>query len=65
MAHLAITGDFAMPNRVDCMSLQTITKKQDQVSTSTNSRFGTIRNTSNNLFTTDIDGKCPLLPTLF
>ena len=56
MAHLALTGDFAMPNRADCMSLATINKKQDQVGTST-SKFGTIRNTSNNLNTGDIEGK--------
>lgn len=31
MAHLALTGDFAMPNRADLMSLQTITGKKDQV----------------------------------
>jgi len=56
MAHLALTGDFAMPNRADLMSLSTINHKKDQVNTNT-SRFGTIRNTSNNLNTTDITGK--------
>jgi hypothetical protein len=56
MAHLALTGDFAMPNRADLMSLQTITQKQDQVVTN-KSRFTTMRNTSNNLDTSDIQGK--------
>ena len=56
MAHLGLTGDFPMPNRSDLMSLQTITAKQDKVSTNT-SKFSTIRNTSNNLATTDIQGK--------
>ena len=45
-----------MPNRADCMSLATINKKQDQTNTTT-SKFGTIRNTSNNLNTSDIEGK--------
>ena len=56
MAHLALTGDFAMPNRADCMSLQTITAKQDKMATN-KARFTTMRNTSNNLATTDIEGK--------
>jgi len=46
-----------MPNRADLMSLSTISKKKDQVSTSTYDRFSTIRNTSSNLATADIDGK--------
>jgi len=45
-----------MPNRSDLMSLQTITTKQDSVATNT-SKFTTIRNTSNNLNTSDIQGK--------
>jgi len=53
MAHLGLTGDFAMPNRADLMSLQTISKKQDQTATST-ARFNTMRNQSNNLHTNDI-----------
>ena len=57
MVHMALTGDFSMPNRADLMSLSTISKKKDQVSTSTYDRFSTIRNTSNNLATGDIDGK--------
>lgn len=57
MVHMALTGDFSMPNRADLMSLSTISKKKDQVSTSTYDRFSTIRNTSNNLVTGDIDGK--------
>ena len=56
MAHLALTGDFAMPNRADLMSLQTINQKQDNVATKTG-KFTTIRNASNNLNTSDIDGK--------
>ena len=56
MAHLALTGDFAMPNRADLMSLQTITGKKDQVKTGT-AKLNTIRNTSNNLNTADIGGK--------
>jgi|FrelakmetLWP11LW_1041352.scaffolds.fasta_scaffold53317_3 hypothetical protein len=57
MVHMALTGDFAMPNRADLMSLSTISKKKDQVNTSTYDRFSTIRNTSSNLATSDIDGK--------
>lgn len=56
MAHLALSGDFAMPNRADLMSLNTINKKQDQQQTTT-AKFNTIRNTSNNLTTNDIAGK--------
>ena len=56
MAHLALTGDFAMPNRADLMSLQTINGKQDAVKTNT-MKFTTVRNTSNNLHTNDIEGK--------
>jgi len=56
MAHLALSGDFAMPNRADLMSLQTITSKKDQVKTGTQ-KLNTIRNTSNNLNTADIGGK--------
>ena len=43
MAHLALTGDFAMPNRADLMSLQTINAKADQVKTNTG-KFSTMRN---------------------
>jgi len=35
MAHLALTGDFPMPNRADLMSLQTLNSKKDQVQTKT------------------------------
>ena len=56
MAHLALSGDFAFPNRADLMSLQTINKKQDQTNTNT-AKFNTIRNQSDNLNTTDIAGK--------
>ena len=56
MTHLALTGDFPMPNRADLMSLQTINAKQDSTKTTT-SRFTTVRNTSNNLHTNDIEGK--------
>ena len=45
-----------MPNRADLMSLNTINKKQDQSNTST-AKFNTIRNTSTNLSTNDIQGK--------
>ncbi len=31
MAHLALSGDYAMPNRADLMSLQTINAKKDQM----------------------------------
>ena len=57
MAHLGLTGDFKMPNRADLMSLSTINNKMDQQATST-AKFNTIRNTSNNLNTNDIQGKC-------
>ena len=56
MAHLGLTGDFAMPNRADLMSLNTINKKMDQSNTAT-AKFNTIRNQSNNLATNDIQGK--------
>ena len=56
MAHLALTGDFAMPNRADLMSLQTINAKKDQMQTGT-AKLNTIRNFSNNLNTSDIQGK--------
>jgi hypothetical protein len=39
------------------MSLQTITGRKDQVSTKTN-KFSSMRTISNNLATTDIQGKC-------
>ena len=48
--------NYPMPNRADLMSLQTISAKADNVKTNTN-RFTTVRNTSNNLWTTDIEGK--------
>ena len=38
------------------MALSTINNKADNIKTTTN-RFTTARNTSNNLWTTDIDGK--------
>ena len=56
MAHLGLTGDFPMPNRADLMSLQTINAKKDGVATTTN-KFSSMRNLSNNLATTDIQGK--------
>ena len=56
MAHLGLTGDYPMPNRSDLMSLATINTKKDQVQTNT-SKFNSIRNTSNNLNTDDIQGK--------
>ena len=56
MAHLALSGDYAMPNRADLMSLQTINAKKDQMQTGT-AKLNTIRNTSNNLCTSDIQGK--------
>ena len=56
MAHLGLTGDFAMPNRADLMSLNTINKKQDQSNTTT-AKFNTMRNQSSNLNTSDIGGK--------
>lgn len=59
MAHLGLTGDFAMPNRCDLMSLQTINAKQDQVNTST-AKFNSKRFESSNLATKDIEGKLPL-----
>lgn len=63
MAHLALSGDFAMPNRADLMSLQTITSKKDQVQTGT-AKLNTIRNTSNNLNTADIGGKSKFFLTI-
>ena len=57
MAHLGLTGDYAMPNRADLMSLSTINQKQDAVKTSTKTFGNTIRNTSLNLNTSDITGK--------
>ena len=63
MAHLALSGDFAMPSRADLMSLQTINKKQDQTNTTT-AKLQTIRNTSNNLNTNDIEGRCALFELL-
>ena len=48
--------NYPMPNRADLMSLQTVSAKQDNVKTNTN-QFSTKRNTSNNLWTTDIEGK--------
>ena len=56
MAHLGLTGDFPMPNRADLMSLQTINAKKDGVATTTN-KFSSMRNLSNNLATSDIQGK--------
>ena len=56
MAHLGLTGDYPMPNRSDLMSLATINNKKDQVQTNT-SKFNSIRNTSSNLNTEDIQGK--------
>ena len=56
MAHLALTGDFPMPNRSDLMSLQTINARQDQAKVTTQ-KMTTLRNTSNNLTTNDIEGK--------
>ena len=56
MTAQALTGDYPMPNRSDLMSLQTMSAKQDSTKTTTN-RFSTVRNTSNNLHTGDIDGK--------
>ena len=53
--------NYPMPNRSDLMSLQTISAKMDNVKTNTG-RFTTQRNTSTNLWTTDIDGK--LHPTV-
>ena len=51
--------NFPMPSRQDLMSLQTMSAKADNVKTNTN-RFSTQRNTSNNLWTSDIDGKFQL-----
>ena len=56
MAHLGLTGDFPMPNRADLMSLQTINQKKDAVATTTK-KFTSMRTTSNNLHTGDIQGK--------
>ena len=56
MAHLGLTGDFPMPNRADLMSLQTISAKQDACKQTT-AKFTTVRNASNNLATSDIQGK--------
>ena len=50
--------NYPMPSRGDLMSLQTISAKADNVKTTT-SRFNSIRNTSDNLFTQDIQGKHP------
>ena len=56
MAHLALSGDFAFPQRADLMSLQTINSKQDQTKTTT-AKLTTNRALSNNLQTNDIQGK--------
>ena len=56
MAHLGLTGDFPMPNRQDLMSLATINQKKDGVSTTTK-KFTSMRTVSNNLGTSDIQGK--------
>ena len=56
MAHLGLTGDFPMPQRSDLMSLATINQKKDGVSTNTN-KFSSMRTLSNNLATSDIQGK--------
>lgn len=58
MAHLALSGDFAFPQRSDLMSLQTINKKLDVQKTTTN-KFTTTRAASQNLQTADIQGKNP------
>ena len=55
MAHLALNGEYSMPNRSDCMSLQTINSKKDQVKTTT-AKLTTNRALSNNLTTGDIQG---------
>ena len=59
MTAAALTGDFPMPNRADLMSLQTINAKKDNTATTAN-KFTTVRNTSNNLHTGDIEGKSKL-----
>ena len=56
MTAAALTGDYPMPNRADLMSLQTINAKKDNTATQAN-KFSTVRNTSNNLHTGDIEGK--------
>ena len=48
--------NFPMPSRGDLMSLQTIAAKKDNLKTTTK-QFTTVRNTSSNLHTSDIDGK--------
>jgi hypothetical protein len=50
--------NYPMLGRGDCMSLSTINKMQDSSKTTTN-RFATGRVYSNNLATTDIEGKLP------
>ena len=60
MAHLALNGEYSMPNRSDCMSLQTINSKKDQVKTTT-AKLTTNRALSNNLTTGDIQGAMPKL----
>ena len=47
---------YPMPGRGDCMSLSTINNKVDNVKVTTG-KFSTIRTASNNLATTDIQGK--------
>lgn len=48
--------NYPMPNRVDCMSLSTISGMKDGMKTTT-VKFQSVRGTSQNLSTKDIDGK--------
>ena len=48
--------NFPMPNRADLMSLSKIDAGKDMMKTTT-SKFASPRFSSNNLATTDIDGK--------
>jgi len=52
--------NFPMPNRADTMALSSINKLQDQTKINTR-KFDSIRNTSNNLLTQDIECANPKL----
>lgn len=51
--------NYPAMNRQDLMSLSSINCHKDNMSTSTK-RFTTVRNTSTNLNTSDIEGKSPI-----
>ena len=56
--------NYPMPSRADSMSLATIGGKKDNLKTTTKA-FTTVRNTSNNLWTNDIEGKFHFLMKIY